>query len=74
MRNNTNNHYHHHRHHYYCHQQQQYMLSLSLFYFKTALGQPTGLSKEVCLYEGADWLKLIIQSEGGEGSLEHNVN
>ena len=31
-----------------------------------ALGQPVGLSKEVCLYTGADWLKLSCQSEGGE--------
>ena len=30
------------------------------------LGQPAGLSKEVCLYAGADWLKLICQSEGGQ--------
>ena len=27
------------------------------------------LSKEVCSYEGADWLKLICQSEGGERSV-----
>ena len=27
-----------------------------------------GLSKEVCLYAGADWLKLICQSDGGERS------
>ena len=32
-------------------------------------GQPVGLSKEVCLYAGADWLKLICQSEGGERSV-----
>ena len=25
-----------------------------------------GLSKEVCLYVGADWLKPICQSDGGE--------
>ena len=29
-------------------------------------GQPTGLSREVCLFAGADWLQLIITSEGGE--------
>ena len=33
-----------------------------------ASGQPAGLSKEVCLYEGADWLWLIRKSEGGERS------
>ena len=27
-------------------------------------GQPTGLSREVCLFAGADWLQLIITSEG----------
>ena len=42
------------------------------------LGQPAGLSKEVCLYAGADWLKLICQSEGGEtprstGSESHSA-
>ena len=30
------------------------------------LGQPAGLSKEVCLYSGTDWLKLICQSEDDE--------
>ena len=34
-----------------------------------ALGQPTGLSKEVCLFEGTDWLKFICQSEDGERSV-----
>ena len=32
-------------------------------------GQPVGFSKEVCLYAGADWLKLKCQSESGEGSV-----
>ena len=32
------------------------------------LGQPAGLSKEVCLYAGADWLQLVGQSESGERS------
>ena len=27
------------------------------------------MSKEVCPYAGADWLKLKCQSEGGEGSV-----
>ena len=31
--------------------------------------QPAGLSKEVCLYAGADWLQLFRQSEGGESSM-----
>ena len=33
------------------------------------LGQPAGLFKEVWLYVGADWLKLIRQSEGDERSV-----
>ena len=33
------------------------------------LGQSVGLSKEVCLYADADWLKIICQSEGGERSV-----
>ena len=34
-----------------------------------ALGQPADLSKEVCLYPCADWLKLVSQSEAGEKSI-----
>ena len=38
---------------------------------KWLLGQPTGLlSKEVCLYAGADWLNLVCQSEVEERSTE----
>lgn len=37
------------------------------------LGQPAGLSKEVCLYSCADWIKLACQSEGGEGSVWHSL-
>ena len=33
------------------------------------LGQPASLSKEVCLYAGADWLKLTPVGGGGERSL-----
>ena len=29
-----------------------------------------GLAKEVCLHAGADWLKLICQSEEGERSIQ----
>ena len=29
-----------------------------------------GLSKEVCLYAGADWLKFVCGSEGGERSVD----
>ena len=29
------------------------------FYITMVLGQPAGLSKEVCLYADSDWLKLI---------------
>ena len=32
------------------------------------LGQPTGLSKKACSYVGADWLKLVCQSEDGDRS------
>ena len=32
------------------------------------LGQPTNLFKEVCLHPGADWLKVIRQSDGGKRS------
>ena len=35
-------------------------------YIAMVLRQPADLSKEVCLYVGADWLKLISQSEIGE--------
>ena len=38
-------------------------------YITVVLGQSVGLSKEVCLYTDADWLKLICQSEGGERSV-----
>ena len=31
-------------------------------------GQSAGLSQKVCLYVGADWLKLVCQSQGGERS------
>ena len=31
------------------------------------------MSKEVCLFAGADWLKIICQSEGGERSIERVV-
>ena len=31
--------------------------------------QLAGLSKEVCLYAGGDWLQLFRQSEGGESSM-----
>ena len=31
-------------------------------------GQPAGFFKEVCLYSGTDWLKVLYQSEDGEGS------
>ena len=37
--------------------------------FTVVCGQPTALSNEACLYAGADWLKLICQSEGGERSV-----
>ena len=30
------------------------------------LRHPAGLSKELCLYTSADWLKLNCESEGGE--------
>ena len=33
-----------------------YFLSITM-----VLGQPAGLSKEVCLYAGADWLKVVCQ-------------
>ena len=29
-------------------------------YASVVLGQPTDLSKEVCLFMGADWLKLEV--------------
>ena len=38
------------------------------------LRQPTGLSKEASLYAGADWLKLICQSQGGMTKLKSCVN
>ena len=36
-------------------------------YIAVVLGQPAGLSKEVCLHSGADWIniKLLCQSEAG---------
>ena len=37
-------------------------------YTTPVLGQPTNLFKEVCLHPGADWLKVICQSEGGKRS------
>ena len=37
-------------------------------YTTPVLGQPTTLSMEVCLHLGADWLKVICQSEGGKRS------
>ena len=38
-------------------------------YITMALGQSIDMSKEVCLYADADWLRLICQSEGGEKSI-----
>ena len=38
-------------------------------YTTMVLGQPAGLSKSVCLYAGADWLRLVCQSEGGRGQI-----
>ena len=40
-------------------------MAMCFVYTAVILGQPTGLSKGLCLYMGADWLKLICQSEGG---------
>ena len=40
--------------------QQGHMLCLRY----NGMCKPAGLSKEVCLYAGADWLKLICQLEG----------
>jgi len=31
-------------------------------------GKPAGFFKEEYLYSGTDWLKVIYQSEDGEGS------
>ena len=36
---------------------------------RVVLGQPASLSKEVCLYAGADWLYRICQPEGAERSV-----
>ena len=43
-------------------------MSLQFTYTILALGQPAGLSKEVCLYAVTDWLMLVCQSEGDERS------
>ena len=42
-------------------------------YITLVFGGRASLSKEVCLYAGADWLKLICQSEGGEGSIGQSL-
>ena len=39
-------------------------------YITVVLVQPVGWSVMVCLYAGADWLKLICQSEGGQRSAD----
>ena len=44
-----------------------------LFTLQWSLDSRAGLSKEVCLYAGADWLKLIRQSEVGVRGLESEV-
>ena len=36
---------------------------------RVVLRQPASLSKEVCLYAGADWLYRICQPEGAERSV-----
>ena len=35
---------------------------LCLHELEMVLGQSAGLCKEVCLYAGADWLKLVSRS------------
>ena len=41
-----------------------------MFTFSMSLAQVARfMSKEVCLYAGADWLKLICQSEGDQRSV-----
>ena len=39
-------------------------------YITVVLVQPVGWSAIVCLYIGADWLKLICQSQGGQRSAD----
>ena len=51
--------------------QQGHVLGLHV-YIRVVLGQPAGLSKEVRLNAGADWLKLL--SVGGGGKLVQTVH
>ena len=44
-------------------------MGINPVYITMVFGQLAGLSKKVCLYTGADWLKLNCPSEGGERSM-----
>lgn len=44
-------------------------MGVCFVFITMVLGQQMDWTKEVCLYTGADWLKLVCQSGGGKRSI-----